>query len=45
MSENDYFMYTVVLIVLFASIVFWAFNKKRKKRFDKDKDIPFQERQ
>lgn len=44
MSENHYFIYTVILMVLFIGIVFWAFGKQRKKRFDDDGKIPFQDK-
>lgn len=45
MSENAWFIYTVVLLVLFIGVLFWAFGKKRKKRFEKDGEIPFQDEQ
>ena len=45
MHENAYFIYTVILVVLFIGILFWAFGKKRKRRFEKDAEIPFQDRQ
>lgn len=45
MSENYYFVCTALLIVLFIGILFWAFGKKRKKRFDDDREIPFQDKQ
>jgi cbb3-type cytochrome oxidase subunit 3 len=34
-------IFLIVLIALFAGIVFWAFGRKRKKRFEKDAEIPF----
>ena len=37
-------IYHVVLIVAFVAIVFWAFARKRKKRFEKDAQIPFTHR-
>ena len=43
MTSLDYTIYLVVLIALFAGVVFWAFSQKRKKRFEKDGKIPFQE--
>lgn len=36
-------IYLIVLIVLFGGIVAWAFGRKRKKRFEKDGEIPFRE--
>lgn len=45
MSENHYFIYTVLLILLFIDILSWAFSKKRKKRFEDDGEIPFQDKQ
>lgn len=45
MSDNAYFIYTVVLLVLFVGVVVWAFGKKRKKRFEEDARIPFQDKQ
>ena len=41
----DSMAYLIVLIVLFAGIVIWAFGKKRKRRFEQDAKIPFQEDQ
>lgn len=32
----------IVLIVLFAGIVFWAFRPKNRRRFREDAEIPFQ---
>ncbi len=45
MSGNAYFIYTAILMVLFIGVLFWAFGKKRKKRFEKDAKIPFQDKQ
>ena len=45
MSGNAYLIYTAVLMVLFIGVLFWAFGKKRKKRFEKDPEIPFQDKQ
>ena len=45
MSGNGYLIYTVVLVALFMGVLFWAFGKKRKKRFEKDAEIPFQDEQ
>jgi cbb3-type cytochrome oxidase subunit 3 len=32
---------TMLLIVVFAGIVYWAFPRKRKQRFGRDAQIPF----
>ncbi|HUW38794.1 MAG TPA: cbb3-type cytochrome c oxidase subunit 3 [Rhodocyclaceae bacterium] len=45
MSGDAYFIYTVILVALFIGMLFWAFGKKRKKRFEKDAEIPFQDEQ
>jgi cytochrome c oxidase cbb3-type subunit IV len=34
-------VYLVILIVAFAGIVVWAFGRKRRKRFEQDARIPF----
>ncbi len=33
----------VALVVAFIGIVWWAYGARRKKRFEKDGDIPFKE--
>jgi len=33
----------VALIAAFIGIVWWAYGARRKKRFEKDGDIPFKE--
>ncbi len=35
--------FLLVPIALFVGIVAWAFGPKRKKRFEKDAEIPFRE--
>ena len=45
MSQAAYTIYTIVLMALFIGVLFWAFGKKRKKRFEKDAEIPFQDEQ
>jgi cytochrome c oxidase cbb3-type subunit 4 len=45
MSGNAYFIYTAILMALFIGVLFWAYGKKRKKRFEKDAKIPFQDKQ
>jgi cytochrome c oxidase cbb3-type subunit 4 len=37
-------VYLVILVALFAGIVFWAFGAKRKKRFEDDAKIPFRDK-
>ena len=32
---------TVVFIVVFIGIVWWAYSKGNKKRFEEDAEIPF----
>jgi cytochrome c oxidase cbb3-type subunit IV len=34
-------IYQWILIAMFIGIVVWAFGRKRKKRFEKDAKIPF----
>jgi len=36
-------LYFAMLVVAFLGILWWAFGGKRKKRFEKDGQIPFQE--
>jgi len=45
MHASGYVIYTVILLLAFVSIVIWVFSKKRKARFHKDADIPFEEEQ
>ncbi len=45
MSENHYFIDTALLILLFIDMLFWGLGKKRKKRFDDDGEILFQDKQ
>ena len=33
--------HTVLLLILFLGIVFWAYNKRRKKSFDEAANLPF----
>lgn len=44
MHVSPYFIYTAVLLAFFIGVLFWAFGKKRKKRFEKDAKIPFQDK-
>ena len=37
-------LYLVILVVLFVGIVAWVFASKRKKRFEQDAKIPFQDK-
>lgn len=45
MHKDAYFIYTGVLAALFIGVLFWVFGRKRKKRFEKDAEIPFQDKQ
>ena len=40
----DRIIYIVILVVLFIGIVAWVFGKKRKARFERDAEIPFQDK-
>ena len=33
--------HTVLLLILFLGIVFWAYSKRRKKSFDEAAKLPF----
>ena len=33
--------HTVVLMVVFIGIIFWAYSKRRKKSFDEGANLPF----
>jgi cbb3-type cytochrome oxidase subunit 3 len=37
-------VYHWILIAAFVAIVIWAFGRKRKKRFERDARIPFDDR-
>ena len=39
-TVND-FVYLILLVALFGGVVVWAFDPKRKKRFEDDAKIPF----
>lgn len=43
MDTWAYLTYLLVLIALFAGVLFWAYGRKRKKRFEQDGRIPFQD--
>lgn len=34
-------IYLLLLIAVFIGIVVWAFGRKRKRRFEKDGELPF----
>ena len=36
-------IYLLILIAAFAGIVIWAFGRQRKKPFEKDARIPFED--
>lgn len=39
----EYTAYLLGLIALFVGLLIWAFGRKRKKRFEQDGRIPFEE--
>lgn len=41
MEITNIVVYMFVLILLFAGVLFWAFGRKRKKRFEEDGRLPF----
>ena len=43
MDTWEYIAYLLGLIVLFAGVLVWTFGRKRKKRFEQDARIPFEE--
>ncbi len=43
MGTWEYTFYLLGLIVLFVGVLVWAFGRKRKKRFEQDARIPFDE--
>ncbi len=43
MSTGAYLVFTAILLALFVGVLVWAFGKKRKKRFEQDARIPFQD--
>ena len=45
MNTSGYEIYTVILLLVFVGIAIWMFSKKRKARFNKDAEIPFEEEQ
>ncbi|HUW26973.1 MAG TPA: CcoQ/FixQ family Cbb3-type cytochrome c oxidase assembly chaperone [Sulfuriferula sp.] len=45
MNTSGYEIYTVILLLAFVGIAIWVFSKKRKARFNKDAEIPFEEEQ
>ena len=36
-------LWTIVVMVTFLGIVFWAFSSKRKSRFDEAAQLPFED--
>ena len=40
----DQAIYLVILVVFFVGIVAWVFARKRKGRFERDAEIPFQDK-
>jgi cytochrome c oxidase cbb3-type subunit 4 len=43
MSTGAYLVFTGILLALFVGVLVWAFGRKRKKRFEQDARIPFQD--
>lgn len=43
MTTGEYTLYLLGLIALFIGVLIWAFGRKRKKRFEQDARIPFDE--
>ncbi len=43
MDTASYTIYLLVLVVLFVLVLIWSFGRKRKKRFEDDAKIPFDE--
>lgn len=43
MASWEYAFYLFGLIALFVGVLIWAFGRKRKKRFERDARIPFDE--
>jgi cytochrome c oxidase cbb3-type subunit 4 len=36
-------VYLVILVIAFAGVIIWAFGRKRRKRFEQDARIPFED--
>jgi cbb3-type cytochrome oxidase subunit 3 len=43
MSLYGYQVYLVVLVAAFIGILVWTFGARRKRRFERDGKIPFEE--
>ena len=43
MDTVNYIVYLLALAALFGGVLVWAFGRKRKKRFEEDGKMPFQE--
>ncbi len=43
MDTVKYIVYLLLLIALSGGVLVWAFGRKRKKRFEEDAKMPFQE--
>lgn len=41
MATWQYTVWLLALIALFVGVVIWAFGRQRKKRFEQDARIPF----
>jgi cbb3-type cytochrome oxidase subunit 3 len=43
MDTVNVIVYMILLIAIFGGVLVWAFGRKRKKRFEEDAKMPFQE--
>jgi cbb3-type cytochrome oxidase subunit 3 len=43
MATVDYIACLILLVALFGGVLLWAFGRKRKKCFEEDAEIPFEE--
>jgi cbb3-type cytochrome oxidase subunit 3 len=43
MDTVNYIAFLLLLIALFGGVLVWAFGRKRKKGFEEDAKMPFQE--
>ncbi len=43
MDTAGYIAYLLILVALFVLVLIWSFGRKRKKRFEDDAKIPFDE--
>ena len=43
MDTVNYIVYMILLVAVFSGVLVWAFGRKRKKRFEEDAKMPFNE--